>query len=57
MKMQHAFFMRFGNLCRQHDTLRQVLGNLTGNQVALSSCHRCIFITVFFHNILIAVAD
>ena len=57
MEMQHALFMRLRNLCRQHNTLRQVLGNLTGNQVTLSSSHRCIFITVFFHNVLIAVAD
>ena len=57
MKMQHAFFMRLGNLCRQHNTLCQIFGNLTGNQVALSSSHSCIFITVFFHNVLIAVAD
>ena len=57
MEMQHALFMRLGNLGRQHNTLCQILGNLTGNQVALSSSHSCIFITVFFHNVLIAVAD
>ena len=57
MKMQYTLFMSLRNLCRQHNALRQVLGNLTGNQVALSSSHSCIFITVFFHNVLIAVAD
>ena len=57
MEMQHTLFMRLGNLCRQHDTLCQILGNFTGNQVTLSSSHCCIFITVFFHNVLIAVAD
>ena len=57
MEMEHALFMSLGNLFRQHDALGQVLGNLAGDQIALSSSHGGVFVGVFLHNVLIAVAD
>ena len=57
MEMQNALLMCLGNLLRQHQALRQILRNLTGNQVALRSSHRSIFIGVFLHNVFIIIAD
>ena len=57
MEMDCALVMRLGNFFRQDNAAGQILGNLTGNQIALGRSHNGVFVGVFLHNVLIAVAD
>ena len=57
MKMDHALFMCLNDLLRKQNTLGQILGYLTGDQVSLRGSNICIFVGVFLHYILIAVFD
>jgi len=57
MKVKDTFIMSTGNLFRQHNPARQITGYFSGNKVTLGGNHNGVLVGIFFHDILVLVAD